>query len=304
VHISETNRGTILAVLSGISAGVTVVIGKMAAAKVSSLVYVLLLSFISGLIAAVLQLIQKRKIEVVPEGALTSFYGHVMCSFMAIWSFWEGTRFLEAQVASFSVRIELAFVLLFSWLWFKERFSRWEWFGAIMIVVGTAVLGVNLQAIHAGLLSEVFSRGGLLMLASGVSFGGAEIFANQISKASHGRMSSSSLVVWRSLSLSGLYAVCVVMQNTEVHVSWDDLAQISAAALLGPFFARIFFMEALPKIGLGRSSLISQVEPVVTSLVAYYALSESVTAVEWWGSAIILVGTVFIFFRPEKGQTV
>lgn len=269
-------------------AGVTVAVGKLVSAGVTSLSYVFFLSLMSVFISVIWIKFKKYPIEFLSKDKLLVFYGHIACSFLAIWTFWEGTRLMNAGVASFSVRIELIFVLIISWIVFRERMTKFDLIGACLIFLGASLMGAKVTSFNEGGLSNSFfsSKGGLLMLASGASFAGAEAFANRLAGSIH----SSSLVLWRSLALSGLYAIAMgFSQDVSVPTLVDGLV-IALAAFLGPFLARIFFMEALPEIGLAKASLLSQLEPVVTTIVAWGILGELISPLDSVGGGLVLAG--------------
>lgn len=287
-------QGYFFALLSGIAAGATVAVGKLVSPELPSLIYVLLLTLFSGGMTYLWMRIRKDPLDSVPRDALKGFIGHVLCSFVAIWTFWQGTKLMEAAVASFSARIELVFVLAFSWLFFRERLKSLELLGAGIVVVGTYLMGLDWGAAsQSGFfrIETLTSNGGVLMMVSGAAFAGAEVFAKQISL----KMAPASLVVWRSLVLVLFYVIALLVNGSEwILPNAKDLALIGLAALLGPVLARIWFMEALRRTTLGRSSLLAQIEPVVTLILAWILSGETAALSDGFGAALILVGCILL----------
>ncbi len=287
-------QGYFFALMSGIAAGATVAVGKLVSANLPSLAYVLLLTVFSGLMTWIWMITKKEPLAKVPADVMRSFSGHVLCSFLAIWTFWQGTKLMEAAVASFSVRIELVFVLILSWLFLKERLRPIEMIGAVVIVFGTSLMGLDFGAgvgISMFHWESMTSNSGVLMLVSGASFAGAEVFAKNLSL----KIAPASLVVWRSLALVFCYILAMLITSEAwVLPLTKDLALIALAALLGPVLARIWFMESLRRITLGRASLLAQVEPVVTLGVAWVLLGESGALSDSVGSILILIGCILL----------
>lgn len=287
-------QGYIFALMSGVAAGATVAVGKLVSPSLPSLVYVLLLTAFSGAMTWVWMRMQKDPLEKIPAGIMKSFLGHVACSFVAIWTFWQGTKLMEAAVASFSVRIELVFVLMFSWFFFRERLKSIEWIGAVIVILGTSLMGLDFGAASG---SEFFrmetltSNSGVLMLASGAAFAGAEVFAKNLSL----RIAPASLVVWRSLGLILFYLIAIILSGNQwVMPASKDLIYIAIAGLLGPVLARIWFMESLRRTSLGRASLLAQIEPVVTLVVAWVLSGESAALSDGVGASLILLGCILL----------
>ena len=287
-------QGYIFALMSGVAAGATVAVGKLVSPSLPSLIYVLLLTVFSGAMTWIWMQIQKEPLEKIPSSIMKSFLGHVVCSFVAIWTFWQGTKLMEAAVASFSVRIELVFVLIFSWFFFRERLKSMEFVGAVIVVVGTSLMGLDFGAASRAeffRMETLTSNGGVLMLVSGAAFAGAEVFAKKISL----RIKPASLVVWRSLGLVLFYLIAIVLSGSEwILPESKDLVYIAIAGLLGPVLARIWFMESLRRTTLGRASLLAQVEPVVTLGVAWILSGESAALSDWVGASLILLGCILL----------
>lgn len=287
-------HGYYFALLSGIAAGATIAVGKLVSSALPSLVYVLILTVFSGLMTWIWIFARKESLEKVPRDVLGSFTGHVLCSFLAIWTFWQGTKLMEAAVASFSVRIELVFILLLSWLFLRERLRPIEIIGAVIIIFGTSLMGFDLSAGFSGgafQMESLTSNGGLLMVVCGAAFAGAEVFAKNLAL----RIAPASLVVWRSLGLTVFYILALVITTDGWMIpAARDLGIIAGAALLGPVLARIWFMKSLQLITLGRASLLAQIEPVVTLGVAWVLLGESGALSDSIGSVLILLGCILL----------
>lgn len=279
--------------MSGIAAGATVAVGKLVSQTLPSLMYVFLLTVFSGAMTFLWMRFRNEPLVRIPSGVMKSFIGHVACSFIAIWTFWQGTKLMEAAVASFSVRIELVFVLALSWYYFRERLKSTELIGALGIIVGTSLMGLDFgtHSLEFFQIENLTSNGGLLMLVSGATFAGAEVFAKNLSL----RMAPSNLVVWRSSALAMLYFIAMAISSSNWTLpNSGDLVFIGVAALLGPVLARIWFMEALRRTTLGRASLLAQIEPVVTLVFAWFLSGESAAMSDGVGAAFILVGCILL----------
>lgn len=283
--------GLILALLSGLFAGVTVAVGKMATPHVASIVYVLIMSVASLSMTYLWRLLKSDpKLAPLIGHQFRYLCGHSVFSAIAMWTFWEGTKHMDAAIASFSVRIELVFVLIASRIWFRERFSQRVMIGAVFIILGTAIMGTAFNGQWPTFADLSKSSGMWMMVTSGAAFAGAECFANLLAK----QIRTSDLVIWRGLILVSIFTLMLSMGESLTMPSLQDIGVIILAAFFGQVLARVCFMMALRKIDLGRASLLSQTEPIVTALVAWLLLGEVMRPVDMVGAVVILGGCLLI----------
>jgi drug/metabolite transporter (DMT)-like permease len=289
--------GYILAFLSGTCTGLTVAVGKVSAQHLSASMYVFLISFLSLIMMYVWRsLTVTWRINLPPPGVRGPLFWQSAFSAFALWGFWEGARQINTGVASFAVRTELVFVLIASWIFFKEKIEKIGVLGALLILLGSVAMGFRPDEqlmIEAGQNPAIYTYGISIVILSGAGFAASECFAKIIAN----RIEPSALVMWRGLFLGLVFLVMVMIEDGIAafqRVTAMDWIICSAAALLGPVFARVLFMISLRKIDLGKAYLICQNEPIVTAVFAWVLIGEKMSPGNITGAVLILIGCVVI----------
>jgi len=284
--------GYLFALLSGIAAGTTVATGKLGGVNISALSYVFFCSLISGLVTFA-YLLTSRKVElnIIPKRSWGALAGHVVASFFAMWAFWEGTKLMNAAVASFLVRTEVVFIILLSVLFLGERFRRKEVLACLIILAGAfAISEGNPVQIFVNLRNGDAQGIGFILL-SAIAFGVTEFFSKKI--AAH--VTPLNLVLARNILLSAMFGATGIALGQLQVPNRHDLGIIAISAIAGPLFARLFFMHALRTVDLGKASLFGQVEPFFAALLSLFLFHDIPTARQWLGGTLIITGCVLIF---------
>ncbi len=287
-----------LAFLSGTCTGLTVAVGKIAASHLSAALYVFLISFLSLIMMYTWRALTiDWRIQLPHKDLWWPLFWQSAFSAFALWAFWEGARQINTGVASFAVRTELVFVLIASWLLFKERIGKIGILGSLLIIVGSVVMSLHtdtdLLLQYSAKDSAVYSYGLGIVILSGAGFAASECFAKVIAN----RIEPSALVLWRGMTLGVIFAAIVIAESGAsvfFSVSSGDWLVCGLAALLGPIFARVLFMHSLRRIDLGKAYLVCQNEPIVTAVVAWLLLGEKMRPDDITGAFLILVGCIVI----------
>jgi drug/metabolite transporter (DMT)-like permease len=289
--------GYIFAFLSGSCTGLTVAVGKVAAGHLSASMYVFLISFLSlVMMYAWRALTITAKIKLPDPEVRTALFWQSAFSALALWGFWEGARQINTGVASFAVRTELVFVLLASWIFFKEKIDKIGIVGSMLIILGSVAMSLGSGSElgpQSGLDAKTYYYGLGIVVFSGAGFAASECFAKVLAH----RIEPSELVMWRGIFLGLVFFIMVLLEDGLTafsHVSHSDWLICALAALLGPVLARVLFMTSLRKIDLGKAYLICQNEPIVTALFAWILIGEKMSPGNMTGAALILVGCIAI----------
>jgi drug/metabolite transporter (DMT)-like permease len=98
----------------------------------------------------------------------------------------------------------------------------------------------------------------------------------------------TSIVALILVSIAGPIFAPVTLPGTVV--GWLGLLGTGAGFCLG----LALFLAAIPRIGMVRASLISVVEPVLAILLAMALFGERLTAIQWAGVALVVLGLVLL----------
>jgi drug/metabolite transporter (DMT)-like permease len=122
---------------------------------------------------------RRLKLRMLPRKSWWAFSGHIVASYFAMWAFWEGTKMMNAAVASFLVRTEIIFILLFSVILLGEKLRRGEILAAVIIQAGAITISEgDPKKIFASLMNGQGQGVGFILL-SAVAFGFTELFSKK-----------------------------------------------------------------------------------------------------------------------------
>ena len=80
-------------------------------------------------------------------------------------------------------------------------------------------------------------------------------------------------------------------------MQWLETSQwlnVALAALLGPGLSRLLYLYALKRLELIKTTLIGEVEPVLTALMSFLALREIPSFEEWTGGSLMLAACLIL----------
>ncbi|NEU30548.1 DMT family transporter [bacterium LRH843] len=187
----------------------------------------------------------------------------------------------------------LAVVLLFQFTWIgmliscitkRQLPTRIEFISLILLVLGT-VLAAGLMDVD---LTKIPFQGWILGLAAALCYS-LFLFVNGRATAS---MNTSSRLVFVSFFA---FMMTAAFQSPEI--IWNGILFNEglwiyglALGLFGMIIPVLLFTIAVPKVGLGKTSILSAIELPIAVMVSVILLSETVTTIQILGIVIILLG--------------
>lgn len=281
--------------LSGICAGASVALAKLALTNLSAAAYGTYACSMTAL-TLFLRLFLTGRFRL--KGSSTPWLpliGHLFGSFFTVWTFWEGTKLLSAPVASFLAQSELIFIFLFSSLFLGERLKRADITATVIILLGvTIVADVDPLEVLTSFTDQ--RRGIAFVLLSSVLFGITETFSKKIAN----RMDTFTLVCLRNTFMGVMFFKVALSQHTLASVDLQTGLVIAASALLGQLLARLTFMQALKTLDLGKTALLFRVEPFVVTILSLLIFHELPTIPQLVGGLLIIGGCVVVYFGHRQ----
>lgn len=196
----------------------------------------------------------------------------------------SGLLYITAGLERVILFLYPTFVVLFSAVLYRRKISAWETFALILSYAG-------LLLIFAGQFSTASSRlvtGSALVLCSAVVFAcftmGSGVMVHRI---------GSSRFTAYTMAVAG---IATLMHFAFVHKTGFNgfPSDIYLPTLLMAVFSTVlpaFFMNAgIRRIGAGPASVISTTGPVITLVLAYLLLNETITLLQLAGTALVLAG--------------
>lgn len=217
-------------------------------------------------------------------GLSVLFFFTLLGTFVAI-------KLLDPTVVSFVGRVETLVAVVLGVLFFRERFTRLEGAGGLLVILGVIALR------YSGGIS--IERGFWIILIASIGFGVAEVLAKKAVTIvdpfafAGGR---NALLAIAFLAVAGLRPGGIDVPSSPL--VWLGIA---AVALSGPVLARLHFLKALQMIQISKTVLINQSQPIWVALVAYTLLRQIPSRQEWLGGALVLAGCVMLIVgRPGQ----
>ncbi len=205
-----------------------------------------------------------------------------------------GLQYISAGLERIILYLAPTFVLLMSIFALRKKVSKHEY-----LALGLSYSGVVFVFWHD--LKFVGSNiwlGGGLVLASAVCYAVYLTSSGEMVK----RLGSVRLTSWASLVSS---ALCIVqalvlmpsaLLSQPAPVYWLSLINGTVCTVI-PVFLTMFAIE---KIGSTAASQTGLVGPVVTIVLAYWFLSEPITATQIIGTVVVISGILVLSFKKQR----
>ena len=194
--------------------------------------------------------------------------------------------------ATFLSNLAPIVVIIFSLIFLKEKFSKFFYLAALLSMVGMLML-----------LGESFKFnksqfiGDLLGVLTAVWYGSYIVTISQLRK----KYNSTSIMF-----LSGIVTaiiLLIVSMLFEQSLIPQSLFTITIIFLLGficQFMGQSFITYSLAYLSASLSSLCLLIQPIAATVLAYFFFQEKLTTIQFFGSALILIGIYIARTKYEK----
>jgi drug/metabolite transporter (DMT)-like permease len=209
-------------------------------------------------------------------------------STMALLAMWTGIKHLDPTVASFIGRLQTLVSVCCGVLILKERLRPIEAIGGLVVIAGVVIIKASF-AVHLTLWFWV-------MVASGTLWGLNEVMA----KISLRHLSPVPLNLVRNAGVMVIYLILAGSKGFSLINYGTYWWGILAIGIAGPIFSRLFYLYALQHLGVAKTALINQSQPLYVSVIALVLLGIFPTLREWAGGLLILAGCIIMIAGPGK----
>jgi len=174
-----------------------------------------------------------------------------------------------------------------------------------LVIIGSAAIGRRKLTVIKVLLA-LGSLFGILLTVSdgivgtpkGIAFGAGAalvytvyILVGEKVSARIGAISAGCVIMLSAATVFGIAMVGSGPCFPEGSLGWLAVASIAVLSTLIPI---VFFFAGMSRIGAGDASTLSTLEPVVTLLLAYFFLGETLGAVQGFGAAVVIAAVVIL----------
>lgn len=174
-----------------------------------------------------------------------------------------------------------------------------------LVIVASAVLGRRkLTVVKTGLaLLSLFGilltvSDGLAGTATGIAFGvGAALVYTVyilVGEGVGGRTGAISAGCVIMLSAAVVFGAAMLLEGPRLPDGMDGWLAIGAIAVVCTLMPIVFFFAGIRRLGASDASTLSTLEPVVTLLLAYLFLGETLGLVQGLGAALVIIAVVVI----------
>ena len=194
--------------------------------------------------------------------------------------------------ATFLSNLAPIVVIIFSLIFLKERFSKFFYLAALLSMVGMLML-----------LGESFKFnksqfiGDLLGVLTAVWYGSYIVTISQLRKKYN---STSIMFLSGIVTAIILLIVSILFEQSLIPQSLFTITIIFLLGFICQFMGQSFITYSLAYLSASLSSLCLLIQPIAATVLAYFFFEEKLTTIQFFGSALILMGIYIARTKYEK----
>ncbi len=194
--------------------------------------------------------------------------------------------------ATFLSNLAPIVVIIFSLIFLKERFSKFFYLAALLSMVGMLML-----------LGESFKFnksqfiGDLLGVLTAVWYGSYIVTISQLRKKYN---STSIMFLSGIVTAIILLIVAILFEQSLIPQSLFTITIIFLLGFICQFMGQSFITYSLAYLSASLSSLCLLIQPIAATVLAYFFFQEKLTTIQFFGSALILIGIYIARTKYEK----
>ena len=194
--------------------------------------------------------------------------------------------------ATFLSNLAPIVVIIFSLIFLKERFSKFFYLAVLLSMVGMLML-----------LGESFKFnksqfiGDLLGVLTAVWYGSYIVTISQLRKKYN---STSIMFLSGIVTAIILLFVSILFEQSLIPQSLFTITIIFLLGFICQFMGQSFITYSLAYLSASLSSLCLLIQPIAATVLAYFFFQEKLTTIQFFGSALILIGIYIARTKYEK----
>ena len=194
--------------------------------------------------------------------------------------------------ATFLSNLAPIVVIIFSLIFLKERFSKFFYLATLLSIVGMLML-----------LGESFKFnksqfiGDLLGVLTAVWYGSYIVTISQLRKKYN---STSIMFLSGIVTAIILLIVSILFEQSLIPQSLFTITIIFLLGFICQFMGQSFITYSLAYLSASLSSLCLLIQPIAATVLAYLFFGEKLTIIQFFGSALILIGIYIARTKYEK----
>ncbi len=194
--------------------------------------------------------------------------------------------------ATFLSNLAPIVVIIFSLIFLKERFSKFFYLAALLSMVGMLMLlGESLKFNKSQFIGD------LLGVLTAVWYGSYIVTISQLRKKYN---STSIMFLSGVVTAIILLIVSILFEQSLIPQSLFTVAIIFLLGFICQFMGQSFITYSLAYLSASLSSLCLLIQPIAATVLAYFFFQEKLTTIQFFGSALILIGIYIARTKYEK----
>ena len=194
--------------------------------------------------------------------------------------------------ATFLSNLAPIVVIIFSLIFLKERFSKFFYLAALLSMVGMLMLlGESFQFNKSQFIGD------LLGVLTAVWYGSYIITISQLRKKYN---STSIMFLSGIVTAIILLIVSILFEQSLIPQSLFTITIIFLLGFICQFMGQSFITYSLAYLSASLSSLCLLIQPIAATVLAYFFFQEKLTTIQFFGSALILMGIYTARTKYEK----
>ncbi|WP_150567078.1 DMT family transporter [Pandoraea morbifera] len=281
--------GVALIALSASAFGAMAIFARAASASGADMYAMLLFRF---LVASALLLIwcrvrrvpfpsRRQTIGIALMGGI-GYVGQSLCFFGAL-------QYAQASLVALLLYLYPVFVTILAAIFLHERLTPVKLGALALCSLGTALTVGGGQGQPLGMA---------LAVAAALIYSGYIVVGARLTRGVDARATATLVCLAATVSFGAMAAIRAsqghALQWPGSHGGW---AALLAIAVCSTVVAILTFFAGLQRLGAGRASMLSTLEPVVTVLLAAMLLGETLSVAQWGGGVLILAGVLWLSAR-------
>jgi drug/metabolite transporter (DMT)-like permease len=194
--------------------------------------------------------------------------------------------------ATFLSNLAPIVVIIFSLIFLKERFSNFFYLAALLSMVGMLILlGESFKFIKSQFIGD------LLGVLTAVWYGSYIVTISQLRKKYN---STSIMFLSGIVTAIILLTVSILFEQSLIPQSLFTITIIFLLGFICQFMGQSFITYSLAYLSASLSSLCLLIQPIAATVLAYFFFQEKLTTIQFFGSALILIGIYIARTKYEK----
>jgi drug/metabolite transporter (DMT)-like permease len=290
INMKREVKGTIFAILAAIISGISIPLNKIFVVDIDPMVFTSIRLLLIGVVFLLISFLRHEHINKkinIKYLALIAIIGGAFAFLL----FFTGLKLTTSGRAAFLQKTLPVYVVLFAFLFLKEKISRKHFYSILIMLIGTVVIYYS-DIIPSQLWLNPF-LGDLLVIGATVLWALENVIARKVMIKDE----SNIIVSFFRMFFGGiiLFALALFLGKYDALISLNSQQIINVSVSTIILFGYVFFWYlSLKLINASKASSLLLIAPVISLLLGILILKEPFSSIQLIGSALILIGAYFV----------